>query len=429
MKVETTTSVNEGSPPSIPEKSRAYAWYVVFVLFLCQVLSSIDSNLPSILVEDLKSDLGLSDSQIGLITGPAFAMTYAIAAIPIAKLADARNRTMIISFAIVVWSAFTAAGGAAKNFGVLALSRVGVAIGEAGLTPSAHSMISDYHNEASRSSVMGVYHLGLPLGTFAALALGGYLADELGWRSTFYLVGVSGLVVAALVFFTVREPERRPSALSLSLPKGNLKALFGDAVVRNIVLGGMLFGLSTSGLGNWAPAYIMRSFGLTATEVGTTFGAALGIAGTVGILGGGVLGAILTKRGIHFALNALAIALFITIFTQTGALLLNHYAGFLGLMVVTILLSSLYLAPTFATVQSLVDTRARAFASAVTLFAVGGIGMGLGALITGIISDMLQPTLGNESLRWALILSGVFKFGAVFHYWRAGWHLKARISQ
>src|SRR5690606_5669778 len=144
-------------------------------------------------------------------TGPAFALTYAIAGIPIARLADIYSRTMIVSAVIVVWSACTAVGGVAKSFGLLVLSRAGVAIGEAGLTPSAHSMISDYYSDASRQSVIGVYHLGLPIGTFIALALGGYLGDQFGWRSTFLLVGASGLVVAALVFFTVREPVRRQS--------------------------------------------------------------------------------------------------------------------------------------------------------------------------------------------------------------------------
>jgi predicted MFS family arabinose efflux permease len=427
MPDETTAGTN--LVPTARYASRTYAWYVVFVLFLCQVLAAIDSNLPSILVEDLKSDLDLSDSQIGLLTGPAFAMTYAIAAIPIARLADARSRVTVIGAAIIVWSACTAVGGVAKSFGLLLLTRAGVAIGEAGLTPSAHSMISDYHSEASRSSVMGVYHLGLPIGTFAALALGGYLGDQLGWRSTFFLIGASGLVVAALVFFTVREPVRREGPSGISLPKGSLRALLGDPVIRNIILGGTLFGLSTSGLGNWAPAYIMRSFNLTATEAGASFGAALGIAGTVGILGGGILGEILTKRGPHYVLSALAIALFITIFTQVGALLLDSYAAFLGLMAATVLLSSLYLAPTYASVQSLVDASGRAFASAVTLFAVGGIGMGLGALVAGVLSDLLRPGLGDESLRWALILTAGFKFGAVYHYWRAGRHLKARTSQ
>lgn len=408
------------------EPSRAYAWYVVFALCLCQILSSIDAKLPFILVESLKRDLQLSDAQIGLVTGPVFSLTYAICAIPIAKIADASSRTAVISTAIIVWSAFTGAAGLANGFIVFLLLRAGVAMGESALTPSAHSLLSDYHSEASRHRVIGLYHLGLPLGYFIALALGGYINDEFGWQSAFFFVGASGAAVAVLIFLTVREPVRnRAVSDARSLPTGSLKSILGNAVLRNLILGGMLFGLTSGAVAGWAPAYIMRAFNLTATETGTSYGAVIGLLGMVGTVGGGFIGAMLTKRGAHFALTALAFLLFVTIFTQIGALMVQNYVAFLILMAFTALFSSFYIAPTFATVQSTVDPGARSFASAVTMFAINGIGFAFGSFVAGWLSDMLRPSLGDDSLRWALISMTSLKLWAVIHFWKASRHLKS----
>lgn len=406
------------------QKVDAYSWYVVFALFLCQTLAAMDARLPYIMVEALKSDLGLTDSEIGLITGPAFSLSYALFAIPIAKLSDAKNRTAIISVAIILWSSFTALGGFAKNFASFAFSRIGVAAGEAALTPAAHSLISNYLPPAARAKGLALYSFGLAVGSFIALALGGYISDRLGWQTAFLLIGGAGAAISFLVFLTVREPQREAVPLNLSLPKGNIKSLFGNPVIAHTILAATTLGFSVGGLASWGPAYVMRSFGLSATETGATYGAVFGLLAMAGILGGGFIGSWLANRSPHYALRMLAIVFFVTLFSQVGALLANSYTLFLVLIAITSLFSAFYIGPTHAAIQSLVDPSARSFASAVTVFCINGFGIAFGAFIVGLISDALAPSLGSESLRWALIIISVFKLWSAAHYWRASQHLQ-----
>ncbi len=264
---------------------------------LCQTLGAMDSKILFILVEALKRDLVLSDTQIGLITGPAFSLTYAISAIPIAKLSDRGVRVHVIGGAIVFWSALTAIGGLATGMKSLLLSRVGVAVGEAALTPAAHSIIADYTDKGSRPKAIAIYSMGLAIGTFLALSLGGYLNDQIGWRHTLFIVGATGIVLCVLLLTTVREPVREQSTGARELPKGNLRSLLGNKPVRNLMLGGAVLGISSGALGSWAPAYVMRTFGLSATETGASFGAVAGGVAILGILGGGFIGGWLAKRG------------------------------------------------------------------------------------------------------------------------------------
>ena len=410
--------------PVTSDKAGAYAWYVVFVLSICQALAAIDARLPYILVEALKRDLDLTDTQLGLITGPAFSLSYAIFAIPIAKLSDAKNRTVIISTAIVIWSAFTAFGGFAKNFGAFAFSRIGVAFGEAALTPAAHSLISNYLPQPQRAKGLALYSFGLAVGSFIALALGGYIADRFGWQMAFFLIGAGGVTISLLVLLTVREPPREAASLDISLPKGNIGSLFGNAVIAHTILGSTVLGFSVGALGSWGPAYVMRSFGLSATETGATYGAVAGLLAMVGILAGGFIGSWLASRSPHYALRMLAFVFFVTLFSQVAALLIDNYVVFLVLIAVTSLLSAFYIGPTHAAIQSMVDPSARSFASAVTVFCINGFGIASGAFIVGLLSDALAPSLGSESLRWALIAVSACKLWSAAHYWLASQHLR-----
>jgi predicted MFS family arabinose efflux permease len=384
----------------------------------------MDAKLPFILVEVLKRDLDLTDTQIGLITGPAFSLSYAIFAIPIAKLSDAKNRAVIISSAIVIWSAFTAFGGFAKNFATFGFSRIGVALGESALTPAAHSLISNYVPQTARSKAIALYSFGLALGSFIALALGGYISDNFGWQMAFFLIGGGGVAVSLLVLLTVREPRREPASRDLSLPKGSIKSLFGNPVIAHTVLGATALGLSSGALGAWGPAYVMRSFGLSATETGASYGAVFGLLAMVGILAGGFIGSWLSSRRPHYALRMLAIVFFVALFTQVGALFVENYALFLVLIAITSLLSTFYIGPTHGVIQSMVDPSARSFASAVAVFCINGLGLASGAFFVGLISDALSPRLDSDSLRWALIIISICKLWSAAHYWRASQHLQ-----
>jgi predicted MFS family arabinose efflux permease len=402
---------------------KLYGWYVVTVLMLCQMLAALDAKLPFILVESLKHDLKLSDTQIGLITGPAFSLTYAIAAIPIAKFSDRHVRVRIIASAIVVWSALTAIGGLAQGMKSLLVSRTGVAIGEAALTPAAHSIIADYTDRGSRPKAIAIYSLGLAIGTFLALSLGGYLNDQFGWRTTLFITGASGLAMALLVLATIREPKREQASSERQLPKGDLLSLLRNKPVRNLLLGGAILGIGSGALNSWAPAYIMRTFNLSATETGASFGAIAGGVAVLGILCGGFIGGWLAQREPRNAFRLLALAFIIAMIAQMGSLLTDSYSLFLILSALSIFLVAFYLAPTYATIQSTVDPSARSFAAAVTLFCISGIGLASGAFVCGLLSDLFRPSYGANSLKIALLILSAFKLWAAAHYFLVGHHL------
>ena len=401
-------------------RNAAYGWYVVFVLMLCQVLSAVDSRLPFIMVEAIKRDLQLSDTQIGLITGAAFSLTYALSAIPIARLSDRGNRVAVIGTAIAIWSGFTALAGLTRGFGTFALSRIGVAAAESALTPAAHAIISSHLDGPSRPKGLAVFSVGIAIGAFVALALGGYVADRLGWRTAFMLVGGAGALLVPLVLFTVREPAQPTREKDAPPPHGSVATLVRDPVVRNVILGGTLLAFSAGALNSWGPAYVMRTFDLSATQTGASFGAVAGILATVGILAGGFTSSWLSKREPRHALTMLSVAFSLAMIAQLGALLSESYSVFLGLIAISVLFSSFYLGPTFAAIQSAVDPARRSFASAVALFSINGIGIASGSLVVGLLSDLLAAWTGSESLRWALLCVTLAKAWSAAHYWRAG---------
>ena len=188
--------------------SPAYKWYALFVLYLGYVVNFVDRQILSILLESIRQDLQFNDLQLGLLGGLAFAIFYATLGIPIAMLADRKNRVKILSAAMVVWSIMTAVCGLANNFITLLLARIGVGVGEAGASPPSHSLISDYFPSSTRATALSIYSLGIPVGSFIGTTVGGWGADELGWRNTFFLVGIPGVLVALLVLLTLREPPR-----------------------------------------------------------------------------------------------------------------------------------------------------------------------------------------------------------------------------
>ena len=403
--------------------SKLYGWYVVTVLMLCQTLGAMDSKVLFILVEALKRDLELSDTQIGLITGPAFSLTYAVSAIPISKLSDRGVRINVIGGAIVFWSALTALGGFALGMKTLLLSRIGVAVGESALTPAAHSIIADYTDKATRPKAIATYSLGLAIGTFLALSLGGFLNDQFGWRTTLFIIGSTGIVLCVLVLTTVREPAREQATGARELPKGDIRSLLRNKPIRNLMLGGAVLGLSSGALGAWAPAYVMRTFDLSATATGASFGAVAGGTAILGILGGGFIGGWLAHRGPRSAYNVLALAFIVAMLAQIGSLLTSNYPLFIILTALSIFLVAFYLAPTYSTIQSAVDPSARSFAAAVTMFSISGVGMASGAFVCGLFSDLLQPYYGDDSLRAALIILSFFKLWGAVHYILVGRHL------
>ncbi|MDA7853342.1 MFS transporter, partial [Porticoccaceae bacterium] len=273
--------------------SPAYRRYVLVLLTLVYALNFIDRQILVILQESIKADMDLSDSQLGLLTGFAFAIFYVSVGIPIARWADVGNRRNIVSLAIAVWSGMTALSGLTQNFWQLLLARIGVGVGEAGGSPPSHSIISDYYPAEQRGSALSFYSTGVYLGILFGFLIGGWINSQFGWRAAFFVVGVPGFLVALLVRFTIREPLRggldgraheTPATFGATLSK--LKS-FGS--FRLFAIGAGLNAFSSYGIGNFMPSFLIRSHDFTSMQVGTSLALITGIGGALGTYFGGVL--------------------------------------------------------------------------------------------------------------------------------------------
>lgn len=420
-------SLSEEQPPS------PYAWYVLGVLMLCYVLSMIDRKFPFILIESIKADLKLSDTQIGLLTGVMFAAIYSTLAIPVASLADRISRRKIIGGAIFIWSGLTAMGGFAQNFVHLAGSRAGVAIGELACSPAAHSMIADYFPGRFRARALGIYFAGAHIGALLGLALGGWINELADWRMAMILLGIPGIGVALLFLFTVREPRRRAAPVPSEAPdKAGLREVLATLiripVFIHLMIAAIAFMFTSGALQAFTPAYIMRTWGYSSDWTGLTYGLAAGGAGIIGSILGGAMGDRLARnraRGLAFV----GVAFVISTPVMFLAFWVQSYPLFLFLFFLSQAADTTYSGPSFATLQSLTHPRMHAVASAIYLFALSGIGVSLGPMVAGMISDHLTSIGVAELLRWALMLVVIPKALAAVHYFLAARRMRSLENQ
>jgi len=387
-----------------------HARYVLFILFVVYVFNFADRYILIVVQSSIKEELGLSDQQLGLLTGLAFAMFYTVVGLPIARWADRSSRTMIMSLGLTVWSGLTAVCGLAQNFVHLLLALIRVGVGEATATPCAHSRISDYYPLEKRAKAIGLYSIGANIGMFVGMLAGGLIAQKLGWRAAFYIVGLPGIILAIIVKFTVKEPPRgysdnrkKDSVENLPL-KDTLKYLFGVKSFRYLCIAGSIAALSGFGMMNWSPVFFERLHGMTKQEVGPVLGVIIGIIGGISTLLGGILADKLSKRTKkwYMWLAGLGVAGMMP-FCVFFILVPNKNLSLLGIAM-AYLIGLLYSAPTFSTVQGLAKPDMRALASAIFLFLINLIGMGLGPYFVGLMSDLFAPAFGKESLRYALLV-------------------------
>ena len=283
----------EGNKNAATPVSNGYRRYVLVLLTLVYALNFIDRQILVILQESIKVDMDLSDSQLGLLTGFAFAIFYVSVGIPIARWADVGNRRNIVSLAVAVWSGMTALSGFTQNFWQLLMARIGVGVGEAGGSPPSHSMISDYYPVEQRGSALSFYSTGVYLGILFGFLIGGWINSEFGWRMAFFVVGVPGFLVALLVRLTIREPVRgglEGRALEAPATFGEtLRTLKGFGSFKLFAVAAGLNAFSSYGIGNFTPSFLIRSHGFTSLEVGTSLALITGIGGALGTYMGGVL--------------------------------------------------------------------------------------------------------------------------------------------
>lgn len=406
-------------------KSPRYRTYVLSMLVIVYVFNFLDRQIVTILAEPIKNDLGLNDTQIGLMTGLAFALFYTVLGIPLARLADRANRVSIITAALVVWSGMTALCGMAQNFTQMLAARVGVAVGEAGCTPPAHSLIADYFPAERRASALSIYALGIPIGSILGLLAGGWIAEFYGWRTAFFLVGLPGIALAFLVKLTIQEPIRGMSdanPISGDQPPllDTMKHLLRNKTLLHIAMGGALTSFVGYGLGQWLPAYFIRIHEMGIAETATYFGLVLGVASAIGTFLGGTLSDKLSVRDARFYTWLPAAGVLIAFPFYVAAMMSGDPYIAIAILVVPSLLNSLWLGPSFGTIQNLAPTRMRAIASALMLFILNIIGLGLGPFLVGVLSDLLKGTFGVDSLRYAILIATGAYFWAGAHFLMAG---------
>ena len=410
----------------------------LWVLLLVYIFNFLDRQIVNILAEPISRDLDLSDTQIGLMTGVAFAAFYTLLGLPIARYADnpKTNRVGLIAGSLVIWSAMTAVCGVAQNFMQLLLARIGVGIGEAGCTPAAHSLIADMTEPAKRSSAMAFYALGIPIGTLLGMLIGGQLADAYGWRVAFIAVGLPGVALAVIVVWLLRDPRRLPDTLtvtSYAVPQLDSKQAFAEIVKSRAFLLLLAAGSAASflsyGKTTWTTIFFQRTHGLSAGETGFWFGIWGGVAGIIGTFLGGWLADHYGKKNRRHVLTAPAIGMALAIPFALASYNATDWRIGLALLMVPTLLNSLYYGPTYSSAQGLVPMPARAMASASLLFCQNLIGLGLGPLFFGMLSDQFKPIAGDESVRWVLYGAAWLGFIPAFFFWRASLRLNAELDQ
>lgn len=423
-----------------PANSRVSSERLMLWTLLCvYILNFLDRQIVTILAEPIKRELGLSDTQLGLMTGLAFALFYAVLGIPIARYADRpdANRVGLISISLVIWSGMTAISGFAQNFSQLLLARVGVGVGEAGCTPAAHSLISDTVPIERRASAIAFYGLGIPIGSLLGIMIGGVLSDILGWRHAFMVVGMPGIVLAVFVWVALRDPRRHPEAVASrkqvpAVAQLSTRAAFAAiassrAYVLLAVAAGLVAFLSY-GKGVWVVIYFMRSHQLTGTQVGLYGGLVLGLSGLLGTWGGGWLADRFGRRDRRHMLTAPAIGMVIAAPLLFLAYSAADWRVALALLAVPTALNSLYYGPAYALAQQLVVPQARAMATATMVFAQNLIGLGLGPLFFGMMSDGFKPMAGTDSVQWVLFGAAWLGLIPAFFFWRASLRLSGEIA-
>jgi MFS family permease len=411
-------------------RSTGYKNYLLGVLTLILLFNYVDRLALGVVLQDIKIDLHVSDTQLGFLSGIAFALFYSVMGIPIARWADRGNRVTIIAVTALLWSIAVACCGLAANFVQLLMIRIAVAVGEAGCIPPAFSLMADHFSRAERPRAAAIYGLGGPLSAIVGYFLAGWLNDVYGWRVTFMVLGAPGLVLAVLAWSTLTEPRfatkragvvRRTMQPAATQPTARevCTVLWASATFRHLLACLSVMFFFNYGIAMWQPAFFIRSHGLTTSEIGIWLTVVSGAGGLAGAYLGGELASRYAahdeRRQLRAVATAIAVAGFLMIAVYLSA---NAYLAFgmLGLVAIGVTTAN---GPVFATIQTLVPERMRAVSFALVYLVANLIGMGLGPLAVGALSDALRPTVGEESLRYSLLIL------APGYFWVAWYALRA----
>jgi MFS family permease len=448
------TPIADAQPGSVLQPlTTGYRRYALWMLMIIYTLNFLDRSVINILAEPIKEELGLSDTQLGMMSGFAFAVFYTVLGIPIARLAERKNRPVIIGISVAAWSAFTALSGFAQNFVQLLLARIGVGVGEAGCSPPAHSLIVDYVPKEKRASAIAFYSIGTPLGSLLGLLIGGLVAESYGWRTAFLVCGAPGIIIALFAIFTLPEPRKKlnadiraknaaggPSlsaAVKILRSKRTFWLIAGAAAIKALI-----------GYGHapFTASFFLRvhndELELRADQLSAFFNGVFGtsmdlgplgflsialsvVAGLAGVLGtviGGAVSDRFAQKDLRAYVVIPAILSLLAIPLYMAALLTPSVPVAVMLLAVVALFGSFWYGPVYATAQSIVEPRMRATTAALLLFIINLIGLGMGPVAVGALSDGLSVGAGMgaaEGIRWALIATEFLNILAFALFWMA----------
>lgn len=409
--------------------------YTMVVLAVVYMFNFVDRQILAILLPAIRDEFLVSDTILGLLAGTAFALFYATLGVPIALLADRWNRRNLIAIALAIWSGMTALSGFATNIWQLGLARVGVGVGEAGCSPAAHSMISDLYPPEQRSTAMGFYTLGISAGIMLAYIAGGWVVQNIGWREAFLIVGVPGVFLAIIVRTTLNEPprglseNRQDSGQHPPLLDVFRYLLLRRSFVHMAVAAGFSSFVGYSVI-IFFPSFVDRSYEMQIASLGLWLGLILGIAGGFGFFSGGFFADYFGRVRRENALRFIALSQLIAAVMLLGVYLAPTARSSLLFFIVPAAISNFFLAPVLAQTQGLVPLRMRGVASAVMLFFINLISLGLGPPVVGALSDNLVPLFGDDSLRYSLLITVVVMGPwAALHYILAGRSIDADLSR
>jgi MFS family permease len=424
------------NPPPLP--SRARARFVLAVLFVVYVFNFIDRQILSILIGPIQKELGVSDTAMGLLSGFSFAIFYTLAGIPIARISDRGSRSAVIAVSLSLWSLMTAATGFAQNFLQLLLTRIGVGVGEAGGSPPSHSLLSDYFPPERRATALALYANGVYVGAGLAYLLGGWVVTHFDWRTAYLAIGLAGLPLALAVRAAVPELPRgvweaRAGSPRTAAPPTDFRAavreLFAKPSFGWLVAASCFQSIAGYGILNWGAEFLARVHGLSRLEIGAWMGPIILVGGCAGVSFGGWLADRLGARDPRWFLRLPAvIAVAALPFAVLFILLPGHVAS-LAAFAPYYAISNMYVGPLWSTAQNLARPELRATASALLLFILNLIGLGLGPFAVGAANDLLAPAYGAGAIRWSLL--GVVLTGGLASvlYWRGSAQLPADLAR
>jgi MFS family permease len=411
--------------PATQVYTPGYRSYVLAVLFLGYVVNVMDRGVLAVLLQSIKQEFSFSDTELGILSGITFAFFYSTLGVPIAMLADRTVRKNVLAACCALWSGMTALCGAAIGFWSLAAARAGTAVGEAGGSPPSHSLISDYFRREQRATALSIYALGVPVGAMLGQFLGGWSNQFYGWRTTFVLIGLPGIVVALLVYFTVREPPRGLSDQATKASRADapplgevLTFLWKYASFRHMCLAAALHSVVWYSGSQMNGAFFARYHQMESGEYGTWL-ALFSIIGAVGTMLGGVLSDRLSVKfkDHRWYMWVPGIATLIMVPFQFTSYIAHDLWVVVPSFCIMFIFASMFFGPSFAVTQGLATLRTRSVATSILLFVQTFIGLGLGPLLVGMVSDYLAPTYGNAvSLAYGLVIVGLANIWAAGHY-------------